>query len=74
MIFLCELNGTPIAERSFPLRTEEFAQLGSILIEYLEIFLQETKLDPNKIITFSIAVTGILDEKQHYVYQLEIAS
>lgn len=69
-IFLCELNGTPIAERSFPLCTEEFAQLGSILIEYLEIFLQETKLDPNKIITFSIAVTGILDEKQHYVYQL----
>lgn len=69
-IFLCELDGTPIAEYSFPLRIEEFAQLDRVLISYVEAFLEKTKLEPYKVITFSIAVTGMLDDEQRYVYQL----
>ncbi|MCW9698086.1 MULTISPECIES: ROK family protein [unclassified Avibacterium] len=69
-IFLCELDGTPLAEHSFPLRSEEFAQLDRVLVGYVQAFLEKTKLEPYKVITFSIAVTGELDNEERYVYHL----
>lgn len=69
-LFLCELNGTPLAEYSFPLTPDSFAQLDQVLVECMNIFSEKTQLESYKIISFSIAVTGMLDSEQRYLYQL----
>lgn len=69
-LFLCELDGTPLAEHSFPLEAEAFARLDRVLVECVEIFSEKTQLEHYKIISFSIAVTGELNKGKYYVYQL----
>ncbi|MFZ7199677.1 ROK family protein [Avibacterium avium] len=69
-MFLCELDGTLIAEQSFHLTLENIANLSTALIDCVERFIQQTQCQTERIITFSVAVTGLLDEKMAYCYPL----
>ncbi|MCW9709688.1 ROK family protein [Avibacterium sp. 21-586] len=69
-MFLCELDGTLIAEQSFHLTLENIANLSTALIDCVECFIRESNCQTERIITFSVAVIGELNEQMEYCYLL----
>lgn len=66
-LLLCELDGTPIEEKSYPLNLKKNKKLGDTLLKYLQDFLSLTEGKMPHPITFSVAVVGELDDKDNIV-------
>ncbi|QLB13144.1 transcriptional regulator of PTS gene [Bisgaardia hudsonensis] len=67
---LCELDGTLIEQRSYPINLRDLSQLEPLLLDYLDQFLKDIRNELNHPITFSIAVTGELDKKTRHLRRL----
>ncbi|PJG82690.1 ROK family protein [Caviibacterium pharyngocola] len=69
-ILLCELDGTPISQQTYPLTPTDLTDLESVLICHLLHFLNQVQRQLNHPITFSIAVTGELDKTDNRLCRL----
>ncbi|MGC7560898.1 ROK family protein [Pasteurella sp. PK-2025] len=69
-IILSELDGCTIKQVAYPLTAKELTQLEPVLTQYLQSFLQDTKQELNHLITFSIAVGGVLDREKRHLLKL----
>lgn len=69
-ILLCELDGTPIIQRVYPLNKANLVQLEQVLIKCLQNFLLEAKHKLTHPFVFSIAVAGQLNKSNGKLYRL----
>ncbi|MGC7590180.1 ROK family protein [Bisgaard Taxon 46] len=69
-IILSELDGVAIKQVVYPLSTEDLANLDKVLVQHLERFLEEAKQECNHVITFSVAVGGVLDNQKNRLLKL----
>ncbi|EEX49865.1 ROK family protein [Pasteurella dagmatis] len=69
-IILSELDGVAIKHVAYPLNSEDLTNLDNVLTQHLESFLEEAKHECNHIITFSVAVGGVLDHQKNRLLKL----
>lgn len=69
-IILSELDGVAIKQVVYPLSPEDLANLDKVLVQHLESFLEEAKQECNHVITFSVAVGGVLDNQKNRLLKL----